>query len=120
MMPEARKTYEEAVAPTQKTYAEARTQAQKTHEEAITQAEKTFNEVLAPAEKAYDKATDPARKAYEEAEGSEDKPGLWSRAFAQAVKDFVLSRRDDIEKDVENFGILNPVLKHFLEEASDG
>ena len=54
------------------------------------------------------------------AEDSEEKLRLRPRAFAQAVKDFVLSRRDDIEKDVENFGILNPVLKHFLEEASDG
>lgn len=35
----------------------------------------------------------------------------------EAIRDFVLSRRDDIEKDVENFGMLKPVLKHFLEEV---
>ena len=35
----------------------------------------------------------------------------------EAVKDFVLSRRSDIEKDMENFGMLQPVLDHFLEEA---
>ncbi|GAH49736.1 unnamed protein product [marine sediment metagenome] len=35
----------------------------------------------------------------------------------EAVREFVLSRRDDIEKDMENFGMLQPVLDHFLEEA---
>lgn len=35
----------------------------------------------------------------------------------EAVKDFILSRRDDIEKDLENFGMLQPVLTYFLKEA---
>ncbi len=35
----------------------------------------------------------------------------------EAVKDFVLIRRDDIENDMENFGTLKPVLSYFLEEA---
>ncbi|MBA7491956.1 hypothetical protein ES702_02504 [subsurface metagenome] len=35
----------------------------------------------------------------------------------EAVKEFVLSRQDDIEKDIENFGVLKPVLNHFLKEA---
>ena len=35
----------------------------------------------------------------------------------RAVREFVLSRRDDIEKDIENFGMLKPVLDYFLEEA---
>ena len=50
------------------------------------------------------------------AEDSEEKPRL-RPPLLEAVKDFVLSRRDDIEKDVENFGMLNPVLNYFLEEA---
>ena len=33
------------------------------------------------------------------------------------VRDFVLSRRVDIEKDMEDFGMLKPVLNYFLEEA---
>jgi len=52
------------------------------------------------------------------AEGSEEKPRL-RPPLLEAVKDFVLSRRDDIEKDVENFGMLKPVLNHFLEEVED-
>jgi len=35
----------------------------------------------------------------------------------EAVREFVLIRRDDIEKDMENFGMLKPVLNYFLEEA---
>jgi len=35
----------------------------------------------------------------------------------EAVREFVLSRRDDIEMDLENFGMLKPVLTHFLEET---
>lgn len=37
--------------------------------------------------------------------------------WIEAVKGFVLSRRDDIEKDIENFGMLKPVLNYFLKEA---
>jgi len=33
------------------------------------------------------------------------------------VREFVLSRRADIENDMEDFGILKPVLNYFLEEA---
>ena len=33
------------------------------------------------------------------------------------VREFVLSRRADIEKDMEDFGMLKPVLNYFLEEA---
>ena len=35
----------------------------------------------------------------------------------EAVRDFVLSRRDDIEGDIEDFGMLASVLDYFLEEA---
>ncbi len=35
----------------------------------------------------------------------------------EAVREFVLSRRYDIEMDVENFGMLKPVLTYFLEET---
>jgi len=35
----------------------------------------------------------------------------------EAVREFVLSRRDDIEKDMEDFGMLKPVLNYFLERA---
>ena len=35
----------------------------------------------------------------------------------ESVREFVLSRRDDIENDTENFGMLKPVLNYFLEEA---
>ena len=35
----------------------------------------------------------------------------------EAVREFVLSRRYDIEMDIENFGMLKPVLSYFLEEA---
>jgi len=35
----------------------------------------------------------------------------------EAVREFVLSRRYDIEMDLENFGMLKPVLSYFLEEA---
>ena len=39
----------------------------------------------------------------------------------EAVREFVLSRRYDIEMDIENFGMLKPVLTYFLEEArADG
>ena len=34
----------------------------------------------------------------------------------EAVREFVLSRRDDIEQDTENFGMLKPILIYFLEE----
>jgi len=50
------------------------------------------------------------------AEGSEEKPRL-RPPLLEAVKDFVLSRRSDIEKEVENFGVLKPALDYFLEEA---
>jgi len=33
----------------------------------------------------------------------------------ETVREFVLSRREDIEKDMENFGMLEPVLRYFLE-----
>ncbi len=33
------------------------------------------------------------------------------------VKEFVLSRRADIENEIEDFGMLKPVLNYFLEEA---
>jgi len=33
------------------------------------------------------------------------------------IREFVLSRRADIEKDMEDFGMLTPVLNYFLEEA---
>lgn len=33
------------------------------------------------------------------------------------VREFVLSRRYDIEMDIENYGMLKPVLNYFLEEA---
>ncbi len=35
----------------------------------------------------------------------------------EAVREFVLSRKYDIEMDIENFGMLKPVLTYFLEEA---
>ncbi len=35
------------------------------------------------------------------------------------VREFVLSRRTDIEKDIEDFGMLKPVLNYFLEEAEE-
>ena len=35
----------------------------------------------------------------------------------EVVREFVLSRRNDIEKDMENFGMLKPVLNHLLEET---
>ena len=35
----------------------------------------------------------------------------------EAVREFVLSRRYDIEMDIENFGMLKTVLSYFLEEA---
>jgi len=37
----------------------------------------------------------------------------------ETVREFVLSRRYDIEMDIENFGMLKPVLTYFLEEARD-
>lgn len=39
------------------------------------------------------------------------------REELEAVKEFVLGRRDDIENDIEDLGMLQPVLDHFLEEA---
>jgi len=33
------------------------------------------------------------------------------------IRDFVLSRRDDIEKEIEDFGMLQPILPYFLEET---
>ncbi len=33
----------------------------------------------------------------------------------KAVREFVLSRRSDIEQNIENFGMLKPVLDYFLE-----
>jgi len=35
----------------------------------------------------------------------------------ETVREFVLIRRDDIEKDMEDFGMLKPVLDYFLEKA---
>jgi len=35
----------------------------------------------------------------------------------ETVREFVLSRRYDIEMCIENFGMLKPVLSYFLEEA---
>ena len=35
----------------------------------------------------------------------------------EAVREFVLSRRYDIEMDIENYGMLKTVLSYFLEEA---
>jgi len=32
------------------------------------------------------------------------------------IREFVLSRRSDIENDLEDFGMLKPVLNYFLEE----
>ena len=33
----------------------------------------------------------------------------------EAVKEFVLGRREDIEKDIEDLGMLKPILEYFLE-----
>jgi len=35
----------------------------------------------------------------------------------ETVREFILIRRDDIEKDIEDFGMLKPALNYFLEEA---
>jgi len=35
----------------------------------------------------------------------------------ESVREFVISRRYDIEMDIENFGMLKTVLSYFLEEA---
>jgi len=35
----------------------------------------------------------------------------------ESVREFVLSRKYDIEMGIENFGMLRPVLSYFLEEA---
>ena len=35
----------------------------------------------------------------------------------ESVREFVLSRKYDIEMDIENFGMLRPVLNYFLEES---
>ncbi len=35
----------------------------------------------------------------------------------EAAREFVLSRRSDIESYMEDFGMLKPVLNYFLEEA---
>ena len=40
-------------------------------------------------------------------------------AKLEAVREFVLSRKYDIKMDIENFGMLKPVLSYFLEEAED-
>jgi len=32
----------------------------------------------------------------------------------EAVKEFVLSRREDIENDIEDFGMLKPILSYFM------
>jgi len=37
----------------------------------------------------------------------------------EAVREFVLSRRTDIEMDIENFGMLKPVLDQLLEESEE-
>jgi len=34
----------------------------------------------------------------------------------EAVREFVLSRKYDIEMDIENYGMLRPVLNYFLGE----
>jgi len=36
----------------------------------------------------------------------------------EPVKEFVLGRREDIENDIEDFGMLQPALNYFLREAS--
>ena len=36
----------------------------------------------------------------------------------ESVREFVLSRKYDIEMDIENFGMLKPVLSYFLEGLS--
>jgi len=35
----------------------------------------------------------------------------------ESVREFVLSRKYDIEMDIENYGMLKTVLNYFLEEA---
>jgi len=35
----------------------------------------------------------------------------------EAVKEFVLGRREDIENDIEDLGLLQPALNYFLEES---
>jgi len=35
----------------------------------------------------------------------------------ESVREFVLSRKYDIKMDIENFGMLKPVLTYFLKEA---
>ena len=37
----------------------------------------------------------------------------------ETVREFILSRRTDIEKDIEDFGMLKPILDYFLEEAEE-
>jgi len=37
----------------------------------------------------------------------------------ESVREFVLSRKYDIKMDIENFGMLKPILKHFLEAAEN-
>jgi len=37
----------------------------------------------------------------------------------ESVREFVLSRKYDIEMDIENFGMLKTILSYFLEEAED-
>ena len=43
--------------------------------------------------------------------------GIYLENKLEAVSEFILSRRADIEKDMEDFGMLLPVLNYFLEEA---
>ena len=49
--------------------------------------------------------------------GGEDSEEKSRADLNRLVRDFVISRRDDIEKDMENFGVLKPVLDYCLEEA---
>ena len=46
--------------------------------------------------------------------------GVWGAinkldAKLETVREFVLGRREDIEKDIEDLGMLKPVLEYFLE-----
>jgi len=39
-------------------------------------------------------------------------------ALLESIREFVLSRRTDIEDDMENFGLLRSVLNYFMEAES--
>ena len=67
LSPEARKAYNEAVAPAQKAYDEADAPAWKAYNEACASARKAYGEADASALKAYSEAVAPARKDYNEA-----------------------------------------------------